>query len=148
AERNALGPGWKRNHEGFPDGHSVPNLIIWQLEAELTRLAAPGRVFESAISRNRQLLAFWCIGRRRFCSLASNNAQGVDGERDVERRSPGHRAVRVGHDPLHAKLWIIPADDSAGEAIGISAVAFDPELHPVLLALLNDGLDQVQIFWR
>ena len=76
------------------------------------------------------------------------DAQRVGRQGNIERLAGGNGAVRVGDDALHAQLRIVSADQAAGEAVGITAVAFNPDLHARSLALLDHGLHQVHVLGR
>ena len=152
AEEDTLRSRGYRDTERLPDRDAVTHVGIGQLNRQLARPASGHRIFEVSIGRQRQLLArrrrrVRCRCRRLGARIGQD-AQRIDGQRNIERLAGGDCAARVGEDALHAQLRIVLADQAAGETVGITAVAFNPNFHAAFLALLDDGLHQIHILGR
>ena len=152
AEDDAFRARGHRDAERLPNRDAVAHVGIGQLNRQLARPASGRRVFEVSVSRQRQLLdrrrgRVRCR-RRHLGARIGQDAQCINGQRNIECLAGGDSAMRVGEDALHAQLRIVLADQAAGESVGITAVGFNPDFHSEFLALLDDGLHQVHIFGR
>ena len=81
-------------------------------------------------------------------ALIRDDAESVRRQRNIQGLAGGHCAAGIADDSLHAVLGILLADQTAGESIGIAAIAFDPDFHAVFFAFRDGGLHEVHILGR
>ena len=71
------------------------------------------------------------------------------GRHGEPERLPGRDHVAsVGYNALHPKPRIVPADRAARKSAGIAPVILKPDLHPALLALVDQEPDETHVLRR
>ena len=144
--------GRQRNTERLPANHAVARLARASLKitSHERKRSAPLAVaarrgpFELSVRGQRQRRGGRRCrprrGRRRAGARIGQDAQRAGGQRDIERLAGGDGVVGVGDDALHAQLRIVLADHAAGESVGITVVAVNPDFHAAFLALVHGEL--------
>ncbi len=149
---DVLGVGRQGNSQGLAGGHAVARLTRAALKSHFPNAPAGRGPFEDSIRRQRHGLNRRLGSRRRRArrrrARIGEDAQRVRGQRDPQALAAGDRVAGVGDDALHAQLRIIPADQAAGESVGIAVVAVDPNLQAALFALVDREPEQREILRR
>ncbi len=109
--------------------------------------AAGAEPFEFSIGWECDFFTILCGGDGGgIGALCGENAEGIGGEGNVKGFTGGDGVVEIGDDSLHAELGILFGDHSAGHAIGVAGIAFDPDFHAAFFAFIDGVFDEVEVF--